>query len=362
MRQLVTIQKIKQLRPIEGADAIEVATVLGWNVVVKKGEFKVGDYCVFFEIDSLLPEHPAYEFLAKNGKKKTIVEGKEYEGYRLRTVRLRGQISQGLALNIGSFADKLKIQDIWTEGHDVTEKLGVVKYEPPMPASMSGIAKGSFPSFIPKTDETRIQTIPWVLEKYKDQSWYITEKLDGTSCTVYFKDGEVNVCSRNINWKEESNNVYWQVVKEKPDRTQQRIVSLKKIVESHDPGLLAIQGEIVGEGIQGNKLKIKGHKFFVFNIYDLAEGRYWDYSKVELFCKFFDLDMVPVWAVNTNFHKKLGATVEDLVQFSIKKSLINPDVWVEGFVFRPMKEIIDQDLGRLSFKVINPEFLLSYGE
>src|SRR3954470_9408671 len=113
MRTLVSIQKIVDLQPIPGADTIEVAQVLGWHVVVKKGEFQPGDLAVYFEIDSLLPQEPAYDFLAKNGTKKTEVDGRIVEGYRLRTIKLRGQISQGLCLPLGTFADRLRVQDIW---------------------------------------------------------------------------------------------------------------------------------------------------------------------------------------------------------------------------------------------------------
>ena len=167
-RKLVTIQKISDLKPIENADAIECAGVLGWHVVVKKGEFKIGDPCVYFEIDSLLPVVSEFAFLSKSGVKKSYADGKEYEGYRLKTIRLRGQISQGLCLPISILDGKKYPTDsrknpVYQTGTDVTSLLGVVKYEPVIPANLSGQAKGLFPGFIPKTDETRIQFCPKVL-------------------------------------------------------------------------------------------------------------------------------------------------------------------------------------------------------
>ena len=148
MRKLASIQHIKNLEPIEGADAIEKATVLGWQVVVKKGEYKVGDLTVYIEIDSLLPETSDFEFMRKNK-------------FRVRTIRLRGQVSQGIC-----FQPSILPPDfILDEDADCTEALGIVKYEPPVPAHLAGIAKGRFPGFIPKTDETRVQVLQEVLEK-----------------------------------------------------------------------------------------------------------------------------------------------------------------------------------------------------
>lgn len=207
MRKLASIQRIKKLRPIENADAIEVATVLGWQCVVKKEEFKEGNLCIFFEVDSFLPVDPRFEFVGN--LKKMLVDGQEVQGYLLETVRLRGQISQGLALPLGDFADKLKVQDIWEEGTDVTEKLGVLKYEPPIPASLAGTVRGPFPWFIPKTDELRLQTIPEVLDKYHDTLFYCTEKIDGTSMTVFYNDDGLPrivdgvSCSRPM-WRKEA--------------------------------------------------------------------------------------------------------------------------------------------------------------
>lgn len=159
MRKLVSIQEIKDVKPIENADKIEVVKILGWAVVVKKGEFKVGDKVVYAEIDSLFPEKEEFEFLRDRG-------------FRIRTIRLRGQVSQGICFPI----------DILPEGEyeigdDVTEILGVTKYEPPIPACLSGRAKGTFPSFIEKTDETRVQVLQDRLTKFKGVKCVYSEKL-----------------------------------------------------------------------------------------------------------------------------------------------------------------------------------------
>ncbi|MFN0201713.1 MAG: RNA ligase (ATP), partial [Bacteroidia bacterium] len=166
MRKLASIQKIIQLEAIPEADAILKATVLGWQLVVKKGEFQVGDDCVYCEIDSLMPDRPEFEFLKPRGM-------------RIRTVRLRGQISQGICFPLSILPENTPIE----EGLDVTEMLGITKYEPPIPAQLAGTVKGLFPSFIPKTDETRVQVLQEVLDEYKDETCYITEKLDGSSVT-----------------------------------------------------------------------------------------------------------------------------------------------------------------------------------
>ena len=202
-RKLATVETILDIQPIEGADAIEVAMVRGWKIVVKKGDFKVGDLCVYCEVDSLMPRKPEYEFLAPRG-------------YRIRTIKLRGQISQGIAFPLqilprDFFAPGQKIVPV--AGLDVTDALGVIKYEPPVSVQLAGLVKGSFPGFLPKTDEERIQNIPWVLEKYPTVDFYATEKLDGSSVTLYLNNGEFGVCSRNLELKETEDNTIWKTVR-----------------------------------------------------------------------------------------------------------------------------------------------------
>ncbi len=326
-RKLASIQEIIDLRPIPNADAIEVATVLGWKVVVKKGEFKVGDSCVYCEIDSILPALPKTEFLAPK--------------YRVKTIRLRGQVSQGICFPLSIL--KLSKSKVVHIGMDVTELFGVTKYEPPIPAGLEGKVRGVFPSFIPRTDEPRLQAYPELLKKYFATHFIATEKVDGTSGTFFVKNGELHCCSRNWDLSD-SGNMLWKLAKK------------YQLFDKLKGTNIALQGEIVGEGIQGNKLKIEGKRIYFFNAYNFEEARYLDFHEYSDFIVQNDLVSVRVL-----FHDVLlPETISGAVGMATIKSVINPDVWVEGLVFRPLKEIHDEDLGRLSFKVINPEFLLKY--
>ena len=201
-RKLVTIETIREVKPIEGAGAIEAVRVRDWWVVAKKGEFNVNDACLYYEIDSFLPVKPQYDFLLRGSKpKKVLVDGVEREGILLKTIKLRGQLSQGLVLPLpdGIFGET---------GTDVSELLGVIKYEAPISPELTGKVKGNFPSFIPKTDEERIQNMSDVLAGF-----YVSEKLDGTSVTYYKKDGVFGVCSRNLELLE-GETTQWRMAKE----------------------------------------------------------------------------------------------------------------------------------------------------
>lgn len=238
MRKLVSIQKIAEKKPIEGADAIEAVRVQDWWCVSKMNEFSVGDLCVYFEIDSLLPMTETFAFLANRGTRKSELEdGTIVEGYRLKTIKLRGQLSQGLALPWTAFPSvfsryddtisaggkiiqsqhpltlKINTPDGITfigPSHDVTELLGVHKYEPPMNAQLRGTARGNFPSFLRKSDQERCQTLRreiWDAYVAGDK-FQVTVKLDGSSMTVFSIDegqaekwgteARFGVCSRNL--------------------------------------------------------------------------------------------------------------------------------------------------------------------
>lgn len=338
MRKLASIQKIKALEPIEGADAIEKATVLGWQLVVKKGDFNVGDMTVYCEIDSLMPDKPEFEFLKPRGM-------------RIKTVRLRGQVSQGICFPLSILPTGFAI----IEDADCTEVLEITKYEPAMPACLSGVAKGKFPSFIPKTDETRVQVLQKVLDKYKGEKCYVTEKLDGSSATFYIKDGEFGVCSRSLELIEDAKNSFWKVARQM--NIENKLRSLGKNI--------SIQGELIGEGIQDNKLKLKGQTVKFFNAFDIDKFKYLDFFDLnELIIK-LELPLVPIVALDY----ELENDVDAIIKMATIKSQILKDVWAEGIVIRPYTEKIDLLLlkenfnnGRVSLKAINPEFLLKYGE
>lgn len=326
MRQLVTIQKIEDLRPIAGADKIEVASVKGWKVVVLKNQFKINDLVLYFEIDSFLPVKPEYEFLLKGSKpKKMLVDGKEVEGIRLRTVKLRGQISQGLIMPIpNSISPDL--------GVDVSEALGIIKYEQPIPACLSGRVKGMFPCFIPKTDEERIQNIPEIFNGY-----YATEKLDGSSVTYYKKDGVFGVCSRNLELLE-GDTIQWKLARE--------LGLQEKLYDD-----FAIQGEVVGAGIQKNPYKLMKQKVYFFNAYNIKTGKYLEYQNFKEICETLGLEIVPV--INENY--PLPSSVDEMLERASGKSLLNPEIEREGLVIRKKNNVGNE---RVSFKAINNDYLL----
>ena len=343
MRKLATIQTIKEILPIEGADAIEIAVVNGWSVVVaKNANHKVGDKVIYCEIDSFLPTEPEFEFLRKSSYKK-LSDGTE--GFRLRTIKLRGQISQGLIISLSNAKQivqrNLNIDDPdWTEGENVSEKLGIIKYEPPVPASLEGIAKGLFPPFIPKTDEERIQNLSETYFTFKENpvSYYVTEKLDGSSATYYYRNGEFGVCSRNLELIETDDNTFWKVA---------RILDLENKLKSLNFNA-SLQGELVGEGIQGNPYKILGQKVFFFNVYNIDEGHYLDFDRFTEIIASLELSTVPI--LETNF--KLPNTIEEILSYSENKSFLNKSFDREGVVIRSVDR-------KVSFKAISNRFLLN---
>lgn len=356
-RKLASIQKIFNIKDIEGATNLQVANVLGWQTVIGKNDFKENDLIVFCEIDALLPIRPELEFLRK-GCYKELPDGTK--GFRLRTVKLRGTLSQGLVLPLSILPNKVidlpdgtqkiikpKVQ----EGKDVTEILGVKLWQPPIPACLHGIVKGSFPTFIPKTDETRIQILQDVLTRHKGILCSVSEKVDGTSCTYYIRDGVFGVCSRNLELLESSDNVYWQMAKQLDIENK-----LKTLNEN-----VSIQGEIVGFGISGNSLKLNERKILFFSAFDIDNYKYYDHADfIELISR-LGLQTVPF--LDTNF--RLLDDIPQLIELGKGKSIITPSVEREGIVIRSLIEKIDLQMaqglgnGRLSFKSINPEYLLT---
>ena len=336
MRKLASIQKIESLSPIENADNLELARVLGWHIVVRKGEFTVGDLALYCEIDCFLPIEPRFEFLRKSCYKK-MADGSE--GFRIRTIKLRGQISQGLLLPLSQFPE-LPAE----VGADATDILHVTKYEPPVPASLEGEIKGAFPSFFFKTDEMRIQSVPDVLDRHRGKQFYFTEKLDGSSCSFFRKDGEFGVCGRNWEYKETETNTFWKIA---------RRHNLPEKLKDN----MAIQGEVIGEGIQSNRYKLLGQDVYVFQVFDINRSAYLGIEEMEAFCRELGLKTVPRLETIT-----LNHSVDELVALASRPSALNPQTPAEGLVCRSVTEERDVELGRLSFKVLNPYFLLKYGE
>jgi RNA ligase (TIGR02306 family) len=342
MRKMATVRRIDAINPIPDADAIEVATVGGWRVVVKKGEFAVGDLAVYCEIDSWIPIEVA-PFLQKGDR------GYEYEGVignRLKTVKLRGQLSQGLLLPVADrFEDKVVLSAIdsttFIEGDDVSEALNIRKWEAPIPAQLAGEVRGAFPGFIPKTDQERVQnlTTEYVEWQAAGAEWEVTEKLDGSSMTVYVMGDDVGVCSRNLNLRETPGNSLWSVAR--------RNELMDKI--QHTKRNLALQGELIGEGIQGNPYRIRGQEFYLFDIYDIDAGRYLRPKERQALAASLNILQVPRLGIQS-----LDCDVAQLLKMAEGKSELRADTEREGLVF---KHVTDE----VSFKAISNRFLLKGG-
>lgn len=351
MRKMASIRSIDNIEPITGADSIEVATVGGWKVVVKKGEFKTNDLVVYLEIDSWVPTSLA-PFLSK-GKEPKVFNG--VEGERLQTVKLRGQISQGLLLPI----DCTTISDgegnviSVSEGDDVTEFLGIKKWERPLPTQLQGQAKGNFPSFIRKTDQERCQNLQKnIFVDWKDLEWEISLKLDGSSLTGYYNNGETGICSRNLELMdndENSGNSFIQTFNSS---------GLKDAIKSIGRNV-AVQGEMMGEKIQGNRENLTGTILFIFDVFDIDNQQYMTpQDRLEfinlLFKNGYTGDIAPILNSKTTLHNIGISNITDLLSFADGESINNPVR--EGVVFKCVTN------GDISFKAISNKFLLKGGD
>jgi RNA ligase (TIGR02306 family) len=347
MRKLASIQRVNAVEPIPNADAIERLRILGWWVVVKKGEFQSGDRVVYCEIDSLLPERPEFEFLRASSFKPAQTELPA--GFRIKTVKLRGQISQGICFPLSILPEEEPID----EGADVTDVLGVLKWEPPVPVGMGGRVKGGFPGFLPKTDETRVQVLEPVLQRHRGKTFYVTEKLDGTSFTAFLRAEQFGICSRNLLMDEtDDTNILVRVSRRLKLDEKLREVRKQRGLD------LAVQAEVIGPGIQRNKYELKEITLRVFNVLDVQNYRLLDHALMLDVIGEMGLDSVPQLGT-----LELNHSVDELVAFAEGVSRLNPRAQREGVVFRPLVEEFDQDVGgRLSFKAINPKFLLKYDE
>lgn len=337
-RKLATIRKIDAIEPIVGADAIEVVTVGGWKVVVKKGEYSVGNLAVYLEIDSWVPTTLA-PFLSK-GKEPRTFEG--IEGERLRTIRLRGQISQGLLLPLEPTCSMIESELF--EGLDVTLPLGILKWEKPIPAQLAGQVRGNFPSLVPKTDQERIQNLVKEFNnEFQEDSWSVTEKLDGSSCTMYLDDEDVfHVCSRNLDLKEDEVNSFWKVA---------RKFDVEGIMRRNSMKGMAIQGEMIGEGIQGNQYKVV-LDFYVYDMYNTKTGQYILPSQLKAACERLGLNHVPILAEGVSL---VGSSIQSILSEAEGKSRLNGSER-EGIVFK------SESVHDRSFKAISNKWLLKTGE
>lgn len=412
LRKLVSVRRITDINDIPGADLIKVATIGGgWPVVVKVNEFKVGDLCAYFEIDSFLPESDErYAFLMKSTR-----EFEGVRGHKLRTIKLRGQVSQGLALPLSlfiadfegsKFDEGQELTEFFREGQELTELLGIKKWEATLPAELAGQAEGLFPSFIRKTDQERCQNLVPEIFGYEDTHevftapnvpqeaidsmtakgelitidgvvhkvhkakgdpnarYEVSLKCDGSSMTVFARNeiqddpslGQMNsgVCSRNLQLKVNDANAENSYVKL---ALQSGLLGVLEMFARDGEGNFAVQGELMGSGIQGNREGLTGTRFYVFDVQNLDEGRYLTpEERREFMDKLYRagvspnlVDHVPVLQFNVTLDQLGLRTVADLLKYAEGPSIANKVR--EGLVFKRMD-------GKWSFKAISNLFLM----
>lgn len=340
MRQLASIQSIQSLQPAPGFDRLAIAKILGWQALVKKDEFKEGDSCIYIEYDSILPERPEFEFLRPRK-------------FRIKTLKMRGTISQGLVLPVSYIQEKYP-NIIFQEGDDVTELMGIIKYEIPENQKMQFARVRNWPAFIPKTDETRLQSIPHILDELEGQEYYVTLKEDGSSATYYINEDHFGVCSRNLEASEyDEKNAYWKCAKLYDIEHKLRQFQTKYGMN------IALQGEITGPGMDGsgvykNPMKHEQLTFHIFNIYDIDKMVYLDYDRMVDIINELELTMVHILEIGET-ERSLSDWIEFATTFHYPSG--QP---AEGIVVRPMWEQYSSTIkGRFSFKVINNLYLLS---
>lgn len=382
MRKLAHIERVHNIRPIEGYDRVEQINILGWNVVVQKGQFNEGDMAVYIEIDSIVPnDNPTFAFLEK-------------KHYKIKTQKMCKTVSQGIVFPMNILPTR---KGGYSEGDDVTKILGITQIEDDIPKQSktskeqrekqfkakhkkffsNPIVKylmkyewfrrfifvfmpkkksksSTFPNYIVKTDETRLQNLPWVLESCKDVPMIVTEKLDGTSLTLGLQRIKKNkfdfaVCSRNVRqdtidkecYYKDAPNVYWEMALKYSAENV-----LKDIQQKYNADTVVIQGEIIGEGIQKNKYKIKGHDLYVFNL--IINGERIDSVRAKDIVSEYDMKFVPILDINF----KLLDNVDDMITYADGKSTLY-DTLREGLVIRNYDK-------NVSFKCISNKFLLKH--
>lgn len=355
MRQLATIRRIEEIKPITGADRICAYRVGGWWVVDSVGKYAVNDLAIYFEVDSFLP-HSLAPFLTKGD---TPREFNGVKGERLRTIRLKKQISQGLLTpvqhNSGGLywiTNKNGTMNSVIEGDNVTDALGIQKWEPPMPLELAGQVEGPFPSYIPRTDQERAQNLyDEIFVQNADAHYEVTIKLDGTSCTIFHRDGTFGVCSRNYHLKineANKNNALVQIAHD-------------TLLNVYLPqmGNYAVQGELIGPKIQNNQERLTQTQFYIFDVYSIGQCRHLTASEREDFSsRLFSLTNngngrmfhVPIVTTSANLKDTLGVTnMEQLLKFAEGPSLNAAQR--EGLVFKA----VDREF---TFKAISNRWLL----
>jgi len=338
--KVATIEEIAEVLPHPNADALELAKIKGWQVCIKKGEFKKGDLCIYICVDSVLEDKPCYEFLRN-------------KHFRIKTVKLRGQISQGIAFPMSLFKTLGHDTVVFTEpdviGSDVSQYVYAKHYEKPLSAQLAGQMVGLMPSYLRKTDEDNIKNNPEIIQELTGKPYYITVKVDGSSGTYFYKnDVGFGVCSRNYQLKEDDKNSFWVIA---------RKYDLENKLKNSGRNL-AIQGLVYGPGIQGNLLGVKDIQFRAFNLFDIDNYKYLGYKELQEFCFTNDIPIVETIEDGTYFDR----TLDELQKFANNLVYENGNL-AEGIVIRPTEESYSETLkGRLSGKIISEPFELKHND
>jgi len=343
MRKLASIEVVWKIEPIEGADNIELAHVLGWQCVVNKGSFKPMDRGVYFEIDSFLPTEERYEFLRSSSYKKTDIMG---EGFRLRTMKFRGQISQGLLLPLSKFPE---LTDDMPIGMAVADILKVRKWEIEERVTTGGTIKGHLPAAVPHTDETRVQAMPELIQEFAGKKYYISTKMDGSSHSICIDEDGFHVTGHNFEYKDDGSNSFYEFVKKnKLESAMQEIFDLAELKT------FTIQGEFCGPGIQGNRLKLTSPHWYVFTI--ILNGVRANLKNTIWFCQKMGLETVPIEEIGEDLPSKYP-TVNSLLERADGNYIGAGKK--EGIVIRTIEPEYSALIGGpLSMKVVSNKYLL----
>jgi RNA ligase (TIGR02306 family) len=326
--KLASVETVLSVQPHPNADRLDLVGILGWQCVVKRGEFAPGDAVVFVPIDTVLPLAPWSEFLAAKNRPESPI--------RLRTARLRGEHSQGLVLPLSI----LPPGSPSSVGTEVGKILGIRKYEKEVPAHLAGVSLGPFPSHLAAaTDEENGLSNPDLVSEVLDHPVTVTRKLDGSSCTVIIENGEItHVCSRRMLLKETPESSFW--------------LAARRLSPGLPPsGRIVVQGEVMGPGVQGNQLGLSSPELHVFQVQ--VGRRFLDYDEMSRFC----LEKAICQAV-----PKI-AEFPALASLSILQELADSQVLAsgapaEGIVVRPRDYRRAMNGRPLGFKIINR----NYGE
>jgi RNA ligase (TIGR02306 family) len=346
MSKVATIERINKIERHPNADSLEILTVGGWRVVAKENQYKEGDLCVYIAPDSIVEDRPIYDFLKKSN-------------FRIKQIKLRGEVSNGLclpindALTVHTEDDGIKtvltngVFEELREGLDVADLVGAKHYEKELPACLVGKVKSnSLPSFLKKTDEDNLRSYVRALDELKGKQVYISIKMDGSSCTFYKKDGVFGVTSRKVDLLPDESNSFWKMA------YQYKIEEKLKNFDN-----FALQGEVFGPGIQGNKMGAATISFNLFNVWNIAEMKYLGFSDLLAWGNALGLPIVPII-----YKGEFNHTLESIIALANEQRYANGNP-AEGIVIRPLEETQSLALkGRLSVKVISEIFSAKHGE